>query len=94
MASADSPRFRVRFRALDETRPLPDDFAVEWTATGLELAGAPLALEGLAPLGPAAAAEPARRLSLPIIAALGLLIGALAALLRRRYQQIRQGVSR
>jgi suppressor for copper-sensitivity B len=95
VATADSPRFRVRFRALDETRPLPGDFAVEWTATGLELAGAPLALEGHAPLGPAAAAaKPARRLSLPIVAALGLLIGALAALLRRRYLQVRQGVPR
>lgn len=93
VAAADGARFRVRFRALDETRPLPDDFAVEWTATGLELAGTRLALEGHAPLGPASA-KPARRLSLPIVAALGLLIGALAALLRRRYLQVRQGVAR
>lgn len=91
-ASAEGPRFRVRFRQLDETKPLPADFAVEWTATGLELAGAPLALEGVAPLAPAAPGAAPRRISLPLVAALGLLIGALAALLRRQYQQIRSGV--
>ena len=92
VAAAAGPSFRVRFRQLDETKPLPADFAVEWTATGLELAGAPLALEGVAPLAPTAPAPAPRRISLPLVAAIGLLIGALAALLRRQYQQIRSGV--
>ncbi len=94
VATADGPRFRVRFRQLDETTPLPAGFAVEWTATGFELGGEPLALEGSAPLAAAAAVPPARRISLPIVAALGLLVGALAALLRRQYLQSRQGASR
>jgi hypothetical protein len=88
VAAASGPRLRVRFRQLDETKPLPADFAVEWTATGFELAGAPLALEGTAAL----ARPPARiRFSLPIVAALGLLVGALAALLRRQWTQARTG---
>jgi len=94
VAAAGGPRLRVRFRQLDETTPLPADFAVEWTATGFELAGEPLALEGSASLAASAAAPPARRLSLPIVAALGLLVGALAALVRRQYLQSRQGASR
>jgi DsbC/DsbD-like thiol-disulfide interchange protein len=92
VAAAPGPSFRVRFRQLDETKPLPADFAVEWTATGLELDGVPLALEGTALLAPGAPARAPRRISLPLVAAAGLLIGALAALLRRRFQQIRSGV--
>ena len=88
VAAASGPRFRVRFRPLDETRPLPADFAIEWTATGLELGGRPLALEGIAPLG---SPPPRFRLSLPVIAALGLLVGAAAALLRRQWMQARSG---
>ncbi len=50
VASADGPVFRVPLRSLDETRPLPDPLPLEWTATGLEIASASLALEGTAAL--------------------------------------------
>lgn len=91
LATASGPAFRVRFRQLDETKPLPAEFAVEWTATGFELGGHPIALEGTAPIAPATPAAAARRISLPLVAAAGLLIGALAALVRRQYRQIRSG---
>jgi len=91
VATASGPRFRVRFRQLDETKPLPPDFTVEWTATGFELGGRPLALEGRAAISPGAPAATPRRISLPLVAAAGLLIGALAALVRRQFRQIRNG---
>jgi len=37
----------VHLRPLDETRPLPERLALEWTATGLARDGAPLALAGV-----------------------------------------------
>ncbi|MGH7855869.1 MAG: hypothetical protein ACREQY_00955, partial [Candidatus Binatia bacterium] len=45
-ASAAGPGFRVPFRAIDPTQPLPDRLRFAWTATGFERTGEPLAWEG------------------------------------------------
>jgi len=88
VATAEGPTFRVPVRALDETKPLPEPLALEWTATGFELAGAPLALAGTTSLSPVAAAS---RTKLYWIFAIALLAALLA--LARKLNPSRPGVA-
>jgi DsbC/DsbD-like thiol-disulfide interchange protein len=57
----------VHLRPIDETKPLPETLDLAWTATGLSLDGAPIALEGALaltrPSSAAAVAAPLRRLA-------------------------------
>lgn len=87
VATAGGPTFRVPLRPLDETKPLPEPLALEWTATGFELAGAPLALVGTTSLSPVAAAS---RAKLYWIVAIALLAALLA--LARKLNPRRSGV--
>lgn len=88
VATAAGPTFRVPLRALDETKPLPEPLALEWTATGFELEGRPLALEGTTSLSPVAAAS---RTKLYWILAIALLAALLA--LARKLNPRRPGVA-
>ncbi|MCB1008913.1 MAG: hypothetical protein KDB94_08460 [Acidobacteria bacterium] len=90
VATAAGPTFRVPVRALDETKPLPEPLALEWTATGFELGGAPLALSGTTSLSPVAAASRAKLYWILALASLAALL-ALARKLNPR-QPRRSGV--
>ncbi len=94
VATAEGPTFRVPFRALDETRPLPEPLPLDWTATGFELGGAPLALEGtLALARPAPAARPAALAIALAIALVALTAWIITRRLARRRPPPLRGVS-
>lgn len=97
-ASADGLRFRVPFRALDETQPMPATATFAWTLTGLERdAGSPAARPSpVALAGAASVALPHLRTSVAppgdgIRPGLGIpllvLAGALALFLLHRFQR-------
>jgi suppressor for copper-sensitivity B len=87
---ATGPRIEVPVSLQDATQPWPATADLAWTLTGLQLDGAPLALEGRAPIAlpSAPAATPqAQSRALPQVASVLLLLIALAALavfMRRR----------
>jgi len=84
VATAEGPSFRVPLRALDETKPLPEPLALEWTATGFELDGAPLALAGTTSLSPVAAASRDKLYWILAIASLAALLALARKLNPRR----------
>jgi len=86
IATAEGLTFRVPFRALDETKPLPDPLPLEWTATGFELAGAPLALDGTLALARPAPAATAAALGLAAAVAL---VAFAAWIIHRRFARRR-----
>jgi suppressor for copper-sensitivity B len=96
-ATAAGLRFRVPFRARDETQPLPATTTFAWTLTGLErAAGAPVALAGAASVeiphlrsSGAPAVAGAEGLGTQLLVALPVLVGALALFLLYRSRRAR-----